>query len=83
MISQAVLDTPPEPLASSRTVAITARAMPPADSRLPLRAVAGEQVDQADDRVQGLGVHGQPSASGFATGAGFFLNIWSIRSVTT
>ena len=87
--------------ASSRiAVATMATTMPPADSRLPLRAVAGEFI-----RIRPMTKHGGPgqpgqaddgseivsksiaSALGLLGGGfgatGFFLNIWSIRSVTT
>ena len=83
-------------------VAAIATAMPPADSRLPLRAVAGEFIrirprtkqeapaSQARRTMSEtvLKSIGQPSAcsavrSTVLGATGFFLNIWSIRSVTT
>jgi hypothetical protein len=79
-----------------------ASAMPPAETRLPLRAVAGEfmraspmtnataPASQAtrtatsmDPRVSIRVAYASASASAGLGAAGFFLNIWSIRSVTT
>src|SRR3990172_8666487 len=107
MMSQPVGAT--APLNASRTaVPPIARAMPPADNRLPFRAVAGEfmrirpMTNDAAPRSQAIrtrtsmpsigqapafsdgvdGVDG-PAAAGGAGAVGLFLNIWSIRSVTT
>ena len=75
-----------------------ARAMPPADTRLPLRAVAGEFIrispstnpaapmSQASRTRTSTALHRQAlalGACGAAGAAGLRLNIWSIRSVTT
>ena len=81
---------------SSTAVAPIASAMPPADSRLPLRAVAGEFIwirprtnatapaSHAGRRWGRAGqVHRYPSAFSALGAAGLRLNIWSIRSVTT
>ena len=101
MIPQPTALNPPPSVgrASSRiAVAAIATAMPPADSRLPLRAVAGEfirirpstKADAPASQARRTRIEivsksiDQPSACSTGFGAtGFFLNIWSIRSVTT
>ena len=71
--------------------------MPPAETRLPFRAVAGEFIRirpstnataPASQTSRTIGsrkdeVHGQPSAFSALGAAGLRRNIWSIRSVTT
>ena len=79
-----------------------ARTMPPADRRLPLRAVAGEFIrarprtnatapashairtrTSIQPRVSMWVAYASASVSAGLGAAGFFRNIWSIRSVTT
>jgi hypothetical protein len=99
MISQPVrLSSPVGGRTSSQTaVAPIASAIPPADSRLPLRAVAGEFIRirpstnatapaSQTSRTMGsttLGSTGYASVSPGLGATGLRLNIWSIRSVTT
>ena len=80
----------------STAVARIASDMPPADSRLPFRAVAGEFIrmrprtnatapasqTEVDDRLRSRST-AYPSAFSALGAAGLRLNIWSIRSVTT
>ena len=78
-----------------------ATVMPPADTRLPLRAVAGEFIrdrpmtnatapdqpgdpdEDLDDLERRHGCRPPRRRSPGLGAAGFFRNIWSIRSVTT
>ena len=82
---------------SQTAVAPMASVMPPAEIRLPWRAVAGELMRlrpitnatapqsqiEADDGIDDVRVHGCPSAFSALGAAGLRRNIWSIRSVTT
>jgi hypothetical protein len=81
-----------------KNVATIATAIPPADTRLPLRAVAGEfirirprtnatapisQAICASARSVSASIAYASGRSVLGAAAGLRLNIWSIRSVTT
>ena len=99
MMAQPIVESPPGRRTSQTSVATTASVMPPAESRLPFRAVAGlfimcrpsTNAEAAASQAKKTTVYsvlpGMPQAplplSVVLATVGFLRNIWSIRSVTT